>query len=119
MSDRALLELAALAAGYEVEWFPSKVWDGFRDGYFEASDGSGDFAIGDLMWNPLTDDGDTLRLAAHLNMQIHFGKREAMWVCGDKWLSVRWDGDDYKRGITSLAAEIGKAMQARQQAGRG
>ena len=55
MTDRELLEFAAKAAGIEGEWtnpMPSAVGNGtIRTG------------IGGSLWNPLTDDGDALRLA--------------------------------------------------------
>ena len=49
MSDRELLELAAKAAGMD------SLWRGDEDG---------------LSWNPLTDDGDALRLAVKLGLTI-------------------------------------------------
>jgi hypothetical protein len=53
MTDRKLLELAAKAAGIEVHWDATDTawlkWPSFS-------------------WNPLTDDGDALRLATKLNL---------------------------------------------------
>lgn len=64
MDDRKLLELAAKAAGIEIEW----------DSPFVAI---GDFgqvpynkATGDH-YDPLTDDGDALRLAVALHLDIN------------------------------------------------
>ena len=48
MTDRELLEAAAKAAGY-VHYHPG-------DGFYQT-------------WNPLTDDGDALRLAVKLGLQ--------------------------------------------------
>lgn len=59
MSDRKLLEDAAKAAGYEVRWRESI--GGF---YF----GLGSYTP--QYWNPLTDDGDALRLAAKLGLTV-------------------------------------------------
>jgi hypothetical protein len=74
-TDKELLEKAARAAGYPIS-----------DGYFEEAtapngwwgwayiDGSGeppnDSAWTEL-WNPLTDDGDALRLAVKLGLTIN------------------------------------------------
>ena len=61
MTDRELLELAAKAAGYAVDC-------GFDDcpliyGFDAGPDGPRE-------WNPLTDDGDALRLAVDLRLEI-------------------------------------------------
>lgn len=59
-TDRELLELAAKAAGVKLHGWTS-AW---RGDYF------GCFDIGGATWNPLTDDGDALRLAVKLAIQI-------------------------------------------------
>lgn len=60
MTDRELLELAAKAAGYEIE--ESYVGGGERKLYRK----------GELIsWNPLEDDGDALRLAVRLGMSVN------------------------------------------------
>lgn len=51
MNDRELLELAAKAAGYKIAW--------------ECGCVTG-WKTGGSWWNPLTDDGDALRLAVDL-----------------------------------------------------
>lgn len=60
MTDRELLELAAKAAGIEVgqdSHIPSGgIWLSELDG--------------DKPWSPLTNDGDALRLAVKLHMQV-------------------------------------------------
>ncbi len=67
MSDRELLELAAKASGIDIYWRPcaSDVGD------FEMLDFYGPFVkrsgiFFEDKWNPLTDDGDALRLAVKL-----------------------------------------------------
>ena len=55
MNDRELLKAAAKAAGYPA-------------GRHVAMDGL--LMANDLYWNPLTDDGDALRLAVHLQMRV-------------------------------------------------
>ena len=91
MTDKELLELAAKAAGYTL----AKT----KDGYPLWIHGQG-------IWNPLTDDGDALRLAVKLdlfweNMELfdmHFSHKKE-----DKFIETR-------RAIVRAAAEIGKAM---------
>lgn len=55
MTDRELLELAAKAAGIEGQYAFLHYFDGEEDGI--CSPGN------HRVWNPLTDDGDALRLA--------------------------------------------------------
>lgn len=57
MTDKELLELAAKAAGYVIDE------DGDRR---DKRTNSG----APLPWNPLTDDGDALRLAVRLRMSV-------------------------------------------------
>lgn len=115
MEDRELLELAAKAAGYEIE--ESSV-GGEKNLYRE----------GELVpWNPLEDDGDALRLAGSLRMTITtagalygIGKPIAIaQIGGDRNVlhysvyleSVDWNVALATRlAITGLAAEIGKGV---------
>lgn len=63
MTDRELLELAAKAAGLDLEW--CDFWGcmaknlGVIDGFDRHT-----------CWNPLQDDGDALRLAVKLNIEF-------------------------------------------------
>ena len=96
MTDRELLENAAKAAGLP--------WDQW-------------VINGDASWNPLTDDGDALRLAVKLG--ICFGPN----LDGDMAVAFGSDGrniteehgDDLyaatRRAIVRAAAENGKAME--------
>lgn len=70
MTDRELLERAAKAAGYVVE---SKRSNGGAWCYpiDEQPDEDGDHP-GLFSWNPLTDDGDALRLAVKLRIDALF-----------------------------------------------
>ena len=89
MTDRELLELAAKAAGLEVVT-PTMLKYG--------------------QWNPLTDDGDALRLAVKLNL---FNTRSKGYEWPDAELFARHEDDPYaatRRAIVRAAAEIGKAM---------
>jgi hypothetical protein len=58
-SDRELLELAAKAAGYEFHW---RGLNGALPAIGSGQD--------QKWWNPLTDDGDALRLAVKLMIDI-------------------------------------------------
>lgn len=69
MSDRELLEKAAMAAGIEL-----KGWTNIS-GNEEAVIGYDAYSV--ETWNPLTDDGDALRLAVKL--RINFSD-SALWL---------------------------------------
>lgn len=59
MQDIELLELAAKAAGYQVEWVRNS-------GCFYRCEEE----IGREQWDPLEDDGDALRLAVKLSLML-------------------------------------------------
>lgn len=63
MNDRELLDKAAKAAGLDLEW--CEFW-----GCMAKSLGVIDGFDRETCWNPLTDDGDALRLAVKLGIQI-------------------------------------------------
>lgn len=104
-ADNELLEMAGKAAGLKVQY----------------SNNFGDFSIGEpyshgeIRWNPLTDDGDALRLMVKLKMCIYRT---------DAYLSARTSGGDQiefiemgedpgvltRRAIVREAARIGRAM---------
>jgi len=106
MTDRELLELAAKAAGIEIS-----TWSNCQAGGFLAGN-TGRF------WNPLTDDGDALRLAVKLGMRIHIShEQQITYVDGIPFrfpVIVNLEGDPYaatRRAIVRAAAEIGKEMK--------
>ena len=107
MNDRELLELAAKAAGISYKaWV--KDWDGY-----EGLGIDGD-ARNLTIWNPLTDDGDALRLAVKIGMELDiYEPRIAVRTnIGSKVLEEFKD-DPYaatRRAIVRAAAEIGRAM---------
>lgn len=121
MNDRTLLELAARAAGIKARWFKVNQWrrlDGCR-----LHTGQKDvFGTHHRKpWNPLTDDGDALRLAVKLDITIGpehpdvVGKSlcRASWNNRNMSLGEFGDGDKpsaYRRAIVRAAAEIGKSM---------
>ena len=102
MTDKELLKLAAMAAGMVVTEHP-------RDGLGRVwADG--------LAWNPLTDDGDALRLAVKLGL----GVRNDIYTdtvhvsCFEiDPIEVPYNQDMFaatRRAIVRAAAEIGKGM---------
>lgn len=114
MADRELLELAAKAAGLPMHRY-CEAWKAMarytlQDGYH------GPF------WNPLTDDGDALRLAVKLRMLIEPARTmSGTFVEVHAYSSGRGDcsgverlGQDdcaaTRRAIVRAAAAIGEAM---------
>lgn len=116
MDDRQLLELAAMAAGYVVRWYDDTLAYGPTFG-IEVEPGN---PCGFDPWNPLTDDGDALRLAVRLNIQIipgTYNKEEFTAFHAEKgevYEHRSYLQDEFtstRRAIVRAAAEIGKAMQ--------
>jgi hypothetical protein len=66
MSDRELLEMAAMAAG--IEYFAISVNDG-RGLLLPPQDDKP--LTTNMWWNPLADDGDALRLACDLGLRVY------------------------------------------------
>lgn len=79
MTDRELLELAAKAVGIDNKKLNHPV----------------------NFWSPLTDDGDALRLAVKLRIEVCSKGMEAF---GDPYAATR-------RAIVRAAAEIGRSME--------
>ena len=119
MTDYELLELAAKAAGIEIH---------------ESDDGTLQkrpiWAVthfvcgqpyGESQWNPLTDDGDALRLAVKLGLDLEWRSDDrvaayrhanANGSCFTAFESSREDrAASTRRAIVRAAAEIGKGMQ--------
>ncbi|MBD1601961.1 hypothetical protein [Pseudomonas typographi] len=99
MTDRELLELAAKAAGVEGEYFHSE--NPIHVGIFLKKRMA--------YWNPLTDDGDALRLMSTLAMDV---------ICHSYYVEVDSISEDWaadrcitmRRAIVRAAAEIGRTM---------
>jgi hypothetical protein len=115
MTDRELLELAAKAANIKLCW-------GSKTGGIECPALLG--VIPWTWWNPLTDDGDALRLAVKLAIDIEFfvesGTTSAVQVehcdcrCNIGRDEVTPKGDPCaaaRRAIVRASAEIGKGMK--------
>ena len=119
MTDRELLEIAATAAGIE------KLLGFGIDSYAP-------YWINDpkqpepRYWNPLIDDGDALRLAVSLKLEIYHAWDEVNQVCvgypkvGKERTDISYVIESYKdsniseatrRAIVRAAAEIGKSMK--------
>lgn len=148
MSDRELLELAAKAAGVFLtpqtmaEVFPGFEWNEGDWTIFTDHGAEGTVAwkgedgkpagTARKHWNPLTDDGDALRLAVSLGIKVVpypiFGHEKHCVIASRRWWSPPEDddntyigpevievyGDDpyaaTRRAIVRAAAEIGRAM---------
>lgn len=127
MNDREMLELAAKAAGIAVEYRPGSTrnrnnslkkfdvvtWDG---PYLDRTEDR---------WNPLTDDGDALRLAVKLDIEIYQADDDGPCVYAGYWgkperrdvtriFAIEPLESDpcaaTRRAIVRAAAAIGKAM---------
>lgn len=73
MSDRELLELAAKAAGLPLEWHEpdeSDPWCFIPSAVPPHNRRASDANQG-VIWDPLTDDGDALRLAVSLRIDLN------------------------------------------------
>ncbi|AXT46367.1 hypothetical protein [Chromobacterium rhizoryzae] len=69
MNDRELLELAAKAAGVKIDKSPCNGGGIGNTGFDLAGNAVIDRHNG-TVWNPLTDDGDALRLAVKLGISV-------------------------------------------------
>ena len=104
MTDKEMLEYAARAAGIDIEWQPCG-WAHDNNTGCE--------------WNPLTDDGDALRLAVKLGIIIEY--RREISACFayhyNSNLEVVQRNDQLdpyaatRRAIVRAAAEIGRQMK--------
>lgn len=102
MTDYELLELAAKAAG--IDWFDEP----------SAKQGRGLHLKSGPFWNPLTDDGDALRLAVRCALKISHTTDLVIVSANGVVKSVRsYSGHPYaatRRAIVRAAAEIGRSM---------
>jgi len=100
MTDKELIKLAAKAAGISKQWDGSLV----------------DKENPNMVWNPLTDDGDALRLAVKLELEVSLGQfGTIIYPRHGKVEEIGEDGCDEmalcRRAITRAAAQIGKEMK--------
>lgn len=121
MTDKELIELAAKAAGFNLRWFKVKQWKNMngRIGPYRYFTGTVDVygSHHTKPWNPLTDDGDALRLAVKLDMHIALfcvAMDSRVLADGDDWVVEGWECGKYeatRRAITRAAAQIGREME--------
>ncbi|WP_457325128.1 hypothetical protein [Roseateles sp. P5_E11] len=105
MTNRELLELAAKAAGVPVEGWTDDDW------VKTSIDADGTYSI----WSPLKSDGDALRLAVKLHLDIMLRGPSLVQVFGTPGVDAYTfedRGDDSiaatRRAIVRAAAQIGK-----------
>ena len=136
MTDREMLEFAAKAAGMRVGYEPDGKERGRYDLYWSNvhhqlawhGKSAGSEYPRPIFWNPLTDDGDALRLAVKLDLSslMVFSypgnqKRREFWSPNsgtDGGRSATTEAEyaadplaATRRAITRAAAEIGKGMK--------
>ena len=112
MNDKELLELAAKAAGVKALWSPDGVLRDCTNGHPAQNIYSAP------PWNPLVNDGDALRLAVklHINIEIWnvdtlIGANIYLMGRGHGYFQERYTTDPYaatRRAIVRAAAAIGK-----------
>ncbi len=108
MTDRELLKLAAKAAGMNYHFASIQKHGGVIE-HDHYADGK--------PWNPLTDDGDALRLAVKLQLCVDIGyaiEFVGVLINGEYVVDVKQGDDPYaatRRAIVKAAAEIGKGMK--------
>lgn len=113
MDDRQLLEDAAKAAGYRVNG-----WIGER--FYVVDPNRPDGSFDPFVWAPLTDDGDALRLAVKLSMNLVITCKSPSLLLGvtdARSTESGWSTESHamcpyaatRRAIVRAAAEIGKA----------
>lgn len=102
MSDRELLELAAKAAGLALVVVGQRLY--FTQGEYLAR-----------QWDPITDDGDALRLLVALRLSLIRYALHVMVVDSNRVaVSENYMADPAvatRRAIVRAAAEIGKEMK--------
>jgi hypothetical protein len=106
-SDKELLELAAKATGLNLDWDSYTAMNLHRPmaSFKEANW---------FAWNPLTDDGDALRLAVKLKLLVNVTDFFTAATNGHEGLDEMLHGNDpyaaTRRAIVRAAAEIGESM---------
>lgn len=113
MDDRRMLELAARAAGIVHEGW---VADNYRRGLFLPPYVRIEALL--PVWNPLTDDGDALRLAVKLKLALIFHGTQVTAAYSENgiWADEQLNDDPYaatRRAIFRAAAAIGEQMEGK------
>ncbi|WP_236248328.1 hypothetical protein [Pseudomonas mosselii] len=118
LTDRELLELAARAAGLNI----NQAFQAQRDAAINPAKASLWIDDGSTAWNPLVDDGHALRLAVKLGIKLRFHPvlcQALAWIPLDTEIRVGVEecsdaSSATRRAIVLAAAQIGKAMQEKQ-----
>ena len=111
MTDRELLELAARAAG--IGLFDDEHGETWRVYYTDPNNGLKRYT----RWNPLTDNGDALRLVVkcNLNVCVGYGSVSACLQDDGSFHRIEEIKDDpyaaTRRAIVRAATEIGRSMK--------
>lgn len=104
MTDRELLEAAAKAVGIRLEWDgPPDKWQPM---YYQGKTYHS--------FDPLTDDGDALRLAVTCGLVVDCSRPSAgePWKQHAIWLDETMSNAELtRRAIVRAAAEIGRGMK--------
>lgn len=124
MTDLEMLELAAKAFGFGDPNTGSTCWTESEYPRKSGKNGALWNYVGNMdsaeLWNPLTDDGDAFRLAAHLRIAIKPGKYAGGGATaepvhgGTAGATVFNDAGmaaQMRKAIVMVAAEIGKSMK--------
>ncbi len=119
MTDHKLLELAAKAAGIAIDKSPYNGGGHGNTGFDMLGNAVLDWHEG-TKWNPLTDDGDALRLAVRLKINVFWRENlNGKFVIAEKdgmnfYPEPVNEGDDPEaatcRAIVRAAAAIGKEL---------
>lgn len=107
MNDRELLEFAAKAAGWAY-FYTNKDMGGDVIGHYVQNEQRQSF-----QWNPLDNDGDALRLAVKLRMDLEIGITGCFACTETEGATEYYKDDPYaatRLAIVRAAAEIGRAM---------
>jgi hypothetical protein len=118
MTDKALLDLAAKAAGIKIWWGRSfSAYEDIKKQYRAIPD---EIMYSAPEWVPLQNDGDSRRLELECLSWLHnnypTGSEypvEIAWAINE-YSIWRWRNEpsEYRRAVVELAAEIGKLMPA-------
>ena len=104
MTDNELLQLAAKAAGIEVDEDGSPFLRIVSEEFGNCCDD----------WNPLTDDGDALRLAVKLQMVVGIYPTKTNVTADGVFLEEFHGNDPFsatRRAIVRAAAELGRGIK--------
>ena len=102
MTDKELLELAAKAAGLNYRVIGGDICIQYLGAGYEWEE-----------WNPLTDDGDALRLAVKIRLVVEVESWGTDVTTPSGFTAMEDSKDPYaatRRAIVRAAAEIGKTL---------